>query len=77
MKKLITAALAGALALGVSSAFAQEASGAMSNTEMASGTMAKEPMQQGGKMKSKKKHAMGKHAASDAPMQHEEGKEGH
>jgi hypothetical protein len=69
MSKLAIAALTAALALGVSSAFAQEASGAMSGTEMASGTMAKHPTANN-KMKrshTKKDNSMGmKHEASGA-----------
>lgn len=59
MNKLAIAALAGALALGASSAFAQEPSGVMSETEMASGTMAKPPM-----AKSKMKHSHEKKGGS-------------
>lgn len=44
MGKFPTAMLVAMLSLSVSSAFAQEASGAMSQSEMASGTMAKSPM---------------------------------
>ena len=44
MGKFAVAALVAMLSLGMSSAFAQEASGAMSQSEMASGTMAKTPM---------------------------------
>lgn len=44
MIKVATAALAAVFALGISNAFAQQASGPMSQTEMASGTMAKHPV---------------------------------
>ena len=44
MGKFAIAALVAVLSLGMTSAFAQQASGAMSQTEMASGTMAKNPM---------------------------------
>ncbi|CAN7463051.1 pentapeptide MXKDX repeat protein [Trinickia sp. LjRoot230] len=66
---MIVATLAAVLGLGASGAFAQEASGAMSNTEMASGTMAKQPMSKK-KTKpalTKKSGAMGmNHGASGA-----------
>jgi len=70
MSKLATAALVAVLSLGISSAFAQQASGTMSETEMASGTMAKHPTAES-KMKhthkQKKSDSMGmKHEASGA-----------
>lgn len=71
MNKLATAALVAAFTFGVSSAFAQEASGKMSETEMSSGTMAKHPTSES-KMKHtdkqmKKSDSMGmKHEASGA-----------
>ncbi|HEV3104749.1 MAG TPA: hypothetical protein VGZ01_03545 [Trinickia sp.] len=57
-----------ALAFGASNAFPQEASGVMSNTEAASGTMSKEPMGQ-----SKPKH---KHAKKSGSMDMQHGSSG-
>jgi pentapeptide MXKDX repeat protein len=55
MKKVIVAALATALTLATTVAFAQ-ASDAMSSSEMASGTMAKEPTSKDTMKKDKTKH---------------------
>ncbi|RKP50555.1 pentapeptide MXKDX repeat protein [Trinickia fusca] len=69
MNKMTIATLAAVLGLGLgtSGAFAQEASGAMSNSEMASGTMAKQPMAKKKHTPAKKNGSMGmKHEASGA-----------
>jgi hypothetical protein len=65
MNRLVTAALAAMLVFGVSSAVAQVASGAMSETEMASGTMAKHPTP---KSTTKRSHAK---KSSSMDMKHE------